>query len=161
MQILKRIKVASTILQRKMERGNHNTTMARNEISFLRLCRGWTILTSFSLKFTFHPYNKGLGSLRNVNCEEGSGSGPAMSMLPRWWGGHMYRPWQTQHYGCVFVGTLALLNYAWGANECFKKLTRFSELSFVLPLTEKNKLLPPEKQRHCKLWFTHSFIWLY
>lgn len=47
-------------LTNKMERENHNVTIGRNEISFLRLTgtRSQAILTSFSLKFTFHPSNK-------------------------------------------------------------------------------------------------------
>jgi hypothetical protein len=93
------------------------TTMTRNEISFLRRCRAWAILALFSLKFTFHPSNKGLGTLQNVNCEEGSGRTK-----------HMYSPATAPVY-------TEMLNNTWGANECFKKLTRFSELFFVPPFT--------------------------
>lgn len=64
------MKGSSAILSEKTDRENHNTTMGRNQISFL--LSGSTILTSFSLKFAFHPSDKGLGSLQNVNCEEGT-----------------------------------------------------------------------------------------
>lgn len=53
------MKDSSAIFSEKTNHENHNTTMARNEISFL--LSGSAILTSFSLKFAFHPSNKGLG----------------------------------------------------------------------------------------------------
>lgn len=64
------MKDSSAILSEKTDRENHNTTMGRNEISFL--LSGSAILTSFSLKFAFHTSDKGSGSLQNVNCEEGT-----------------------------------------------------------------------------------------
>lgn len=117
-----------------------------------RLCWGRAILTSFSLKFTFHPSNKRVGSLRNVNCEEGSERRATADVIlvPA---DTCTRPWQTHNIirMRVYVYPPAVLNNAWESNECFKKLTRFSELSFVPLLTVQKQIASTGTQ--WKIWF--------
>lgn len=138
-----------------MDRENRNTTMACNEISlfifFLRPRRYRTILTSFSLKFTFHPNNKRVGLFtKNVNCEKGSELWPNAVL---WTQIHGLRacgtdtalfiqtrtcPVSSLLVQCTAIPThiARLAELCMRDNECFKKLTRFPQLfpySAILP----------------------------
>lgn len=81
---------ALAILKNKMTGRNHNTTMTRNEICFFTGAAGLSNFNLVFIEIRISSEHKGLGSLQNVNCEEGSG--PAMlSCRCR----HMY--WRDKH----------------------------------------------------------------
>lgn len=140
-----------------MERENHNATMDRNEISFLRLT-AMSGLSNFNLVFIeIHissEQQKGW-ALCKMSIVRRVASEPADVILVVV--DTCTRPWQTHNIIRMRVYTHRLF---WimheKPNECFKKLTRFSELSFVPLLTEQKQIASTEIQ--WKFWFIWKLL---